>query len=217
MFASREGSDKNPPRKPNFSPPQPPPQPMADSSDDEIDARYPFDSEYFPYLPGASVPPTASKFPPPPSMGHPYMHEKSAPRHTPWSPVPRELDLRVDEVWRSSHAFRQAPPRHAGDSILDQLRIARGGILYKKGNDFRQTLYIDGYSFYEFDLVPSSLIPFNESQAQYTEIGKGWVRQEALDLLGYPYTETQSGHFSVSRDLEFVCVSLSRLILRMLC
>jgi hypothetical protein len=186
---------------------------MIDSSDEEVDARYPFDSEYLPYNPGANVPPRASESLPPRSRGLPYVHDRYASRQIPLSPVLGANDVRISEVWRSSNAFQRLPARHAGDSILAQLRDALGGIVYKKGNAFRQALYIDGHSFYEFDLVPPSLIPSNESEAPYTEIGKGWVRQEALNLLGYTYTETHSGHFSIPRDLKFVRVSLSLLIL----
>jgi len=34
-----------------------------------------------------------------------------------------------------------------------------------------------------------------------TELGRGLIRKEALDLLGYSYIETETGNFSISGDL----------------
>jgi hypothetical protein len=53
--------------------------------------------------------------------------------------------------------------------------------------------------------VPSHIIPYNEWKPLNTELGRGLIRREALDLLGFPYTETEMGNFSISGDLELVC------------
>lgn len=60
------------------------------------------------------------------------------------------------------------------------------------------------------------MVPSNESEIKKTEIGNGWVRREALDLLGYSYSETLSGQFSIPRDLTFVSDSFFMLIRCML-
>lgn len=49
------------------------------------------------------------------------------------------------------------------------------------------------------------MIPYNEWEALNTEVGGGSIRREALDLLGYSYTETETGKFSISGDLHLVC------------
>ena len=48
------------------------------------------------------------------------------------------------------------------------------------------------------------MIPSNKSEIKCTEIGKGWVRREALDLLGYSHGETLSGQFSTLRNLTLI-------------
>jgi hypothetical protein len=166
---------------------------MSDSFDDEDHAT--FDSalgDRFPQMQGGYIPP----------------------RPAAWAPAFGRSAIRTKDVWRSSHASGQAPARCVGEDMLNALRCARGGIVYMKRNDFQQSYYLDGIQFYRFYLVPSSLIPSTESEFLSTEIGKGWVRQEALDLLGSSYTVTPSGHFSISRNLEFVSdlfpVSISR-------
>ena len=53
--------------------------------------------------------------------------------------------------------------------------------------------------------MPSHIIPHNEWRPLNTELGRGSFRREALDLLGYPYIETETGNFSISGDLELVC------------
>ena len=88
--------------------------------------------------------------------------------------------------------------------MLKFLRYTHGGIVYTKSNDFQHVYFVDGYEFYRFYLVPSFMIPSNESEIKRTEIGTGWVRREALDLLGYSYSETLSGQFSIPRDLTIV-------------
>ena len=48
------------------------------------------------------------------------------------------------------------------------------------------------------------MIPHNERQYLNTELSRGAARKEALDLLGYAYTETEAGNFSISGDLGLV-------------
>lgn len=74
-----------------------------------------------------------------------------------------------------------------------------------KSNQFKQVHYVDQYPIYVCALVPSHIIPYNEWKPLHTELGKGLVRKEALDLLGYSYTETEMGTFSLSGDLDLVC------------
>lgn len=112
--------------------------------------------------------------------------------------------VRSKDVWKDSPSHDQAPARYVGDDILKGLRYMRGGIIYTQSNDFQNSHFVDNYEFYRLYLVPLFLIPSEESEVQTTEIGKGWVRREALDLLGYSYSETPSGHFSIPRDLTFV-------------
>ena len=111
----------------------------------------------------------------------------------------------LKNLWISPHLVGQAPtPRSVGEDMLDALRSTGGGIAYAKRNDFQHLYFVDRIVTYRFLLVPFSLIPSNESEPQFTEIGKGWVRQEALDLFGYTYTETTSGHFCISGNLMLV-------------
>ena len=84
------------------------------------------------------------------------------------------------------------------------MRSNGGGIVYMKGNDFRCSYYLDNTVVYSFFLVPRQLIASDEPDPLFTEIGKGWVRQEVLDLLGYTYSEERSGHFSISGNLILV-------------
>ena len=120
--------------------------------------------------------------------------------------------MRSKDVWKDSPTHGQVAARHVGNDIVRSLRSARGGLVYTKSNDFQHSYFVDHYEFYRLYLVPSNLIPSDESDFRSTEIGKGWVRREALDLLGYSYTETPSGHFSIPRNLKFVRDSFSMLI-----
>jgi hypothetical protein len=83
-----------------------------------------------------------------------------------------------------------------------------------KRSELRHALYVDDVEIYKFNLVPSSLLAPADLLILYTEIGKGWIRQEALDLLGYSYYETSSGSFSISGNLYFVGGTSSGLLLR---
>lgn len=107
-------------------------------------------------------------------------------------------------AWKSADPLTGAQTRYTGYQILNALRSASGGIVYMKGNEFRQSYFVDKIEVYAFDLVPRSFIPASEREPQFTEIGNGWVRREALNLLSYTYTETSYGHYSIARDLDFV-------------
>ena len=110
------------------------------------------------------------------------------------------------------HTHNQVPARYVGDDILRSLRYTRGGIVYTKSSDFHHSYFVDHHEFYRFHLAPVFLIQSKNFEIQTTEIGKGWIRREALDLLGYSYSEAPSGYFSIPRNLEFVSDSCSMLI-----
>lgn len=138
-------------------------------------------------------------------MANPYPMPGQPPQAPFFGPFPtNSKDLSIP-----SHALGQPPIRFLGDEILSAIRSTRGGIVYTKRNDFIHSVYVDSIVAYTFYLVPLSLIPFNESEHWFTEIGKGWVRQEALDIFSYTYTETSSGHFCISGNLELVSNMLS--------
>ncbi|MCJ1426226.1 hypothetical protein MMC29_004129, partial [Sticta canariensis] len=130
----------------------------------------------------------------PPRPAEPYL----MPGQLPQAPLFGTLK----DLWISPHLTGQAPtPRSVGEDMLDALRSTGGGIVYAKKNDFEHLYFVDRIVTYRFLLVPFSLIPSNELEPLFTEIGKGWVRQEALDLFSYTYTETPSGHFCISGNL----------------
>lgn len=113
----------------------------------------------------------------------------------------------LKELWVNPRLVDQAPIKFVGEDMLYALRSSGGGIVYTKRNDFYCLYYVDRIVTYEFSLVPFSLIPSNEFlELRFTEIGKGWVRQEALDLFSYTYTETPSGHFCISGNLKLVSI-----------
>ena len=173
---------------------------MTESFDDKFNETFPSFNNQFPYVQGYMP----DSMPPP----QPYPMP-GQPAHTPFFGTPY---TRSKDVWRVSHVPGQTPTRYVGDEILNVIRSIGGGIVYTKRNDFQYWHYVDQTVVYRFDLVPSLLIPVDESEPRFTEIGKSWVRQEALDLLGYTYSETQSGHFCVSGNLELVsdtCLGLT--------
>ena len=94
--------------------------------------------------------------------------------------------------------------RDVGNDLLDGIRSTRGGINYLKVNEFRFAYYVDYTVIHVFDLVPREMIPYDGGDPRFTEIGKGWIRQEVLDLLGYSYSETRSTHYSISGNLSLV-------------
>ena len=160
---------------------------MTESSDDDFNETF-FPSSNNPYMEGYTLP--TAPYPIPRQPARPTFHG------TPYTPY--------KSVWTGSHAPRRRPARYDGDEILNAIRSTGGGIVYTKRNDFKYSHYVDETVVYIHYLVPSLLIPLDESEPRFTEIGKGWVRQEALDLLGYTYSETQCGHFCVSGNLELV-------------
>ena len=70
-----------------------------------------------------------------------------------------------------------------------------------KSNSFKQVHYVDEYPIYTCNFVPSNMIPYNENNFLNTELGRGLIRKEALDLLRYSYTRSESGNFSIKGDL----------------
>lgn len=64
--------------------------------------------------------------------------------------------------------------------------------------------YVDQCPIYVCTLVPTHMVPDNEDNQVITELGRGLVRKEALELLAYSYTETKTGNFSISGSLELV-------------
>lgn len=168
---------------------------LSDMSDDEFDYLKDDCDYQSRNRPRAYMPPS----PPPP------------PRYGPMAPPPPAAhwtpnfgDVHSQDVWVPSHTYHQPPARYIGDHMLSALRYANGGILYIKSNDFQHFYYVDKTRYYQFNLVPASLVPVGESEPRSTHIGSSWVRQEALDLLGYPYQKTPWGSFTILRDIQYV-------------
>ena len=106
--------------------------------------------------------------------------------------------------WRRTHHPYQLPSRELGSEILATLRSRRGGIYYIKSNNFKQVYYVDEYCIYVCNFVPLNLIPVNENIILNTELGSGLIRKEALDLLAYSYTRSETGNFLIKGDLGLV-------------
>ncbi|KAL8788755.1 MAG: hypothetical protein Q9195_007162 [Heterodermia aff. obscurata] len=104
------------------------------------------------------------------------------------------------DVWKGS----QYPNHDDGDILLSRIRSTAGGINYMKMTDCRWLYYVDSTVIHTFHLVPPELINCAEPDPLFTEIGRGWVRQEVLDLLGYSYSETRPGHYSITSNLDLV-------------
>ena len=100
-----------------------------------------------------------------------------------------------------THNLFQPPSRQLGSEILAILRSERGGIHYIKSNNFKQVHYVDEYPIYTCYLVPSDMIPYNENSCLSTELGSGLIRKEALDLLTYSYTRSETGNFLIKGNL----------------
>ena len=81
------------------------------------------------------------------------------------------------------------------------LRSTRGGIYYIKSNTFKQVHFVDNYPIYTCNFVPSNMVPDNEDKFLNTELGSGLIRKEALNLLSYSYTRSETGNFSIKGDL----------------
>lgn len=103
-------------------------------------------------------------------------------------------EMKFSSVFRNHF---QPPSRQLGGEILTKLRAARGGIYYIKSNNFKQVHYVDQYPIYICTFVPQHMISYNEDRCQNTEIAVGLVRREALDLLAYSYTKSETGNFSI--------------------
>ena len=104
---------------------------------------------------------------------------------------------------RTPHPY-QLPSRELGSEMLATLRSRRGGIYYMKSNNFKQIYYVDEYCIYVCNFVPSNIIPENQDNISNTELGSGLIRKEALDLLAYSYTRSDTGNFSIKGDLGLV-------------
>ena len=116
---------------------------------------------------------------------------------------------RKRDFWIQPDDFSSPPSRFFGGELLTALRSTRGGIHYVKSNEFKQVHFVDNRPIYICALVPPHLVPYGEDKASNTELGKGLIRREALDLLAYSYTELETGNFSISGDLKLVCEEYS--------
>ena len=120
-------------------------------------------------------------------------------------PLHRNALRRERDFWTQSDDFSSPPLRNLGRDLLTALRSTKGGIHYVKSNQFKQVHFVDHWPIYTCALVPLHLVPYGEDKTMNTELGKGLVRREALDLLAYSYTETETGNFSISGNLKLVC------------
>lgn len=136
--------------------------------------------------------------PPPPIVHHLPPHYGYPPYSVVSGVVPHKA------FWRPSHTFPQLSDGQLGVEILAALRSTRGGIQYTKSNQFMQTHFVDQLPIYICAYVPPHMVPASESEPLNTELDQSLVRREALDLLGYSYTETKTGKFSISDNLELV-------------
>jgi hypothetical protein len=167
-----------------------PPSPGAEFEEDDFGPqRYPGHYGYSSRFQNDHMPPPRTMEHLQPQYGYPPYR----------NPVPRHKDF-----WRPSHTFPQLSDGQLGVEMLATLRSSRGGIHYTKSNQFKQVHFVDQHPIYTCAFVPSHMIPYNEWKPLTTELDRGLVRREALDLLGYSYTETGTGKFSISEDLELV-------------
>ena len=125
------------------------------------------------------------------------------------SPPTNSSHRRERDFWIQPDEFSLPPSRYFGGELLTALRSTRGGIHYVKSNQFKQVHFVDHWPVYTCALVPPHLVPYDEDKLVNTELGKGLIRREALDLLAYSYTETETGTFSVSGNLRLVCEKYS--------
>ena len=108
------------------------------------------------------------------------------------------------DIWIHPHIAEQGSVTRFGDEILYLLRSEKGGIMYSKRNTFSQVYYIDEKPMFTYYLVPKGLIPFEETVFTHTDLGPSLVLREALNLLGYSYSQVLPGQISVSGDLDLV-------------
>ena len=126
------------------------------------------------------------------------------------SPPTSSSHRRERGFWIQTDNFSTPPSRSFGGELLTALRSTRGGIHYVKSNQFKQVHCVDHRPIYTCALIPPHLVPYGEdNKFIITELGKGLIRREALDLLAYSYTETETGIFSVSGNLKLVCEKYS--------
>lgn len=140
----------------------------------------------------------------PPPSADPYALPGKPPQAPLSGAFSTQKKAQSKDLWISSHAPGQTPERFIGDEILNALRSTGGGIAYWKRNNYQTFFYVDNIVIYTFNLVPLSLIPSNESEPHFTDIGKSWVIKEALDLFDYGYTQTPFGYFRIPGNLELV-------------
>ena len=108
------------------------------------------------------------------------------------------------EFWRPKNAFDTYSARLFGIDLLRQMGSRQGGIFYSKRNDYKQVYYVNWEKVCTCDFVPKHLIPAGGDKFMSTELGKGWVRQEALELLEYSYSPTKTESFLITGDLQVV-------------
>lgn len=132
------------------------------------------------------------------------------------SPLPRRgghpvrrhpANLYHKEIWKGPSPGRILD-QSFGEEMLRALRSAGAGIVYTKRFKFHQDHYVDAERFASCTLVPTELIPTDDSDPVCTELNQGLVRKEALDLLGYSYEATPSGQFAIAGNLDMVRGSL---------
>ncbi|KAL8956295.1 MAG: hypothetical protein Q9193_006148, partial [Seirophora villosa] len=119
-----------------------------------------------------------------------------------------DSDYNVRDDNSPTSSFHRPTPNYkrpsVGDDFLTELRLRRAGIVYMKRNKFQLFHYVDNECFYTSNLVPPHTMQSRE--IQYTELGQGLVKKEALDLLGYSYEQIPSGHLSIVGDLSMFAI-----------
>ena len=166
-----------------------PPPRLVLESDDEDARYYNFAQQHYvpPNYPRNHIFPPPGTYPEPPQV---------------YGPAPG-LPPRFD-YWRYSYLAGGLNARHLGRDILDALRSTRGGIHYTKNSPIREDHYVDEYPVFLSSILPLDLASRSDYEYASAEIGSDMIRKEALDLLGYTYTETPTGKLSISGDISFV-------------
>ncbi|KAL8954310.1 MAG: hypothetical protein Q9183_007205 [Haloplaca sp. 2 TL-2023] len=118
-------------------------------------------------------------------------------------PAPGMVPQRVD-YWKYPYMSSRARGLRLRHDMLDSLRSAKGGIHYIEESPVRQDHYVDERPVYFNSILPPDLVSRPDRECATAEIGSGMVRKEALDLMGYTYTETPTGRLSISGDISFV-------------
>ena len=176
------------------------PQFMFPPGSQRFDPPSPY-GPHFPYIPPYSgVPYMPGAFPKPrPSSNNDSIGQPCSTKSKP---------LKTRDVWRDMWADVdsdvQIPSGQVGDEILHELYLTGGDITYQKLRKYSVSLYVGSLEFYKYDLVPSCLVSSENDEVQSVQIGRTWVREKALELLGYKYEKTESSYFYVRGDLSFV-------------